>query len=207
MDILIATNNRDKIREIKQVFLLPEVVWHTLDEFPDSPIVVEDGNTLFENAFKKAYMTAEFTGLPTIADDTGLEVDALNGRPGVFSARFAGENATYTQNVAKLLEVMQTVPDSERQAHFRCVAVYYRPGLTLSEEGRIDGIILRQVRGTGGFGYDPVFYIPETGRTFAEMDLSEKNSISHRGQAFARLAKKLQSAGKLITDNFRGDFF
>ncbi|MCK9560131.1 MAG: RdgB/HAM1 family non-canonical purine NTP pyrophosphatase [Candidatus Marinimicrobia bacterium] len=196
MDILIATNNRDKIREIKRVFVLPEVVWHTLDEFPNSPVVVEDGNTLFENALKKAYMVAEFAGLPTIADDTGLEVDALNGQPGVFSARFAGENATYAQNVNKLLEVMQTVPDSQRQAHFRCIAVYYRPDLTLSEEGRIDGIILRQARGKGGFGYDPVFFLPEIGRTFAEMDLSEKNLISHRGQAFARLAQKLKLAGK-----------
>jgi XTP/dITP diphosphohydrolase len=176
--------------------VLPGVVWHTLDEFPNSPVVVEDGNTLFENALKKAYMVAEFAGLPTIADDTGLEVDALNGQPGVFSARFAGENATYAQNVTKLLEVMQTVPDSQRQAHFRCIAVYYRPDLTLSEEGRIDGIILRQARGKGGFGYDPVFFLPEIGRTFAEMDLSEKNLISHRGQAFARLAQKLKLAGK-----------
>jgi len=201
MDILIATHNRDKIREIKRIFRLPELVWHTLDEFPDCPKVIEDGNTLFENAFKKARMMAEFTGLPTIADDTGLEVDALNGQPGVFSARFAGENATYAQNVAKLLEVMRDVPDTERQAHFRCVAVYYRPDLTLAEEGRIDGIILRQPRGNGGFGYDPVFYVPQLGRTFAEMDLNEKNSLSHRGQAFARLANKLKSVDKFVTDN------
>jgi len=201
MDILIATNNRDKISEIKEVFLLPGLVWHILDEFPNCPRVVEDGNTLFENALKKALMIAEFTGLPTIADDTGLEVDALNGQPGVFSARFAGEGATYAQNVAKLLEVMQGVPDSQRQAHFRCVAVYYRPDLTVSAEGRIDGIILRQVRGKGGFGYDPVFWVPKLGRTFAEMDLNEKNAISHRGQAFARLAQKLKLAGKFESNN------
>ncbi|HNZ36283.1 MAG: RdgB/HAM1 family non-canonical purine NTP pyrophosphatase [Candidatus Marinimicrobia bacterium] len=201
MDILIATHNRDKVREIKRIFSLPELIWHTLDEYPDCPKVVEDGNTLFENAYKKARMIAEFTGLPTIADDTGLEVDALHGQPGVFSARFAGENATYAQNVAKLLEVMRDIPDSERQAHFRCVAVYYSPDLTLVEEGKIDGIILRQPRGNGGFGYDPVFYLPQLGRTFAEMDLSEKNSLSHRGQAFTRLANKLKSVDKFVTDN------
>lgn len=201
MDILIATNNRDKVREIKRVFDIPGVVLHTLDEFPDCPKVVEDGNTLLENALKKASMVAEFTGLPTIADDTGLEVEALNGQPGVFSARFAGEEATYAQNVAKLLAVMQAVPDADRQAHFRCVAVYFRPDLTVSEEGRIDGMILRERRGEGGFGYDPIFFVPEAGLTFAEMPLSDKNAISHRGQAFARLAAKLKSADTFTTDN------
>ncbi len=202
MDILIATNNHDKIREIQRVFDVSGVTLHTLSEFPDCPKVVEDGNTLFENALKKAQMVADFTKLPTIADDTGLEVDALGGRPGVYSARFAGEEVTYAQNVDKLLEVMRPVPDSGRTAHFRCVAVFYRPDLTVSEEGRIDGIILRERRGSGGFGYDPVFFVPETGQTFAEMDLSVKNAISHRGQAFARLAVKLKSIANFPTDNF-----
>jgi len=202
MNILIATNNRDKVREIEQVFDLPDLILHTLDEFPGCPKVDEDGNTLFDNAFKKASMVAEFTGLPTIADDTGLEVDALNGQPGVYSARFAGENATYTQNVTKLLEAMQTVPDDKRQAQFRCVAVYYQPDWTVAAEGCIHGKILRERRGNGGFGYDPVFYVSEVGKTFAEMDIKLKNTISHRGQAFARLAAKLKSNDKFITDNF-----
>jgi len=201
MNILIATNNRDKVREIKQAFQMPALIIHMLDEFPDCPQVVEDGNTLFENALKKASMVAKFTGLPTIADDTGLEVDALDGQPGVYSARFAGEQATYAQNVAKLLEVMQSIPDSERQAHFRCVAVYYRPDLMVTEEGRIDGIILRNVRGKGGFGYDPVFYVPSIGRTFAEMDLAAKNAISHRGQAFRRLSATLKTNDKFLINN------
>lgn len=201
MNILIATNNRDKVREIKQAFQMPALIIHTLDEFPDCPQVVEDGNTLFENALKKASMVAKFTGLPTIADDTGLEVDALDGQPGVYSARFAGEQATYAQNVAKLLEVMQSIPDSERQAHFRCVAVYYRPDLMVTEEGRIDGIILRNVRGNGGFGYDPVFYVPSIDRTFAEMDLAAKNAISHRGQAFRRLSATLKTNDKFLINN------
>ncbi len=191
MVIVLATNNRDKVAEIKRIFNLPGVQLLTLEDFPGAPHPLEDGNTLEENALKKAKEMAEFTGLPTIADDTGLEVDALGGKPGVCSSRFAGERATYAQNVARLLEEMAEVPDDKRNACFRCVAVYYSPSLQIIEEGRIEGIILRERRGNGGFGYDPVFYVPEEGKTFAELDIAEKNAISHRGQAFRRLAQAL----------------
>jgi len=192
MEILIATNNQDKIREITRVFQLPGVNLHTLADFPDFPAVEEDGNTLTENALKKARMLADYTGFATIADDTGLEVAALGGLPGVRSSRYAGEKATYAQNVAQLIRTMRDIPVSARQARFRCIAVFYHPTLTLIEEGQIEGMILDEPRGTGGFGYDPVFLIPSLGKTFAELDLRTKNSISHRGQAFSRLAQKLE---------------
>ena len=137
-------------------------------------------------------MLAEFTELPTISDDTGLEVDALGGKPGVYSSRFAGENVSYDDNVEKLIREIMPFPKEKRTARFRTVAVFYQPDMVIAEEGVIEGTILTERRGSGGFGYDPIFYIPEKGKTFAELDHDEKNAISHRGQAFSRLYKSLK---------------
>jgi len=190
--ILISSNNRDKIREIRNIFELPRVQLITLDAYPGAPEVIEDGNTLYENALKKAMMLTEFTGLPTISDDTGLEVDALGGRPGVYSSRYAGENASYDDNVEKLIREIGAFPAEKRTARFRTVAVFYHPDRVISEEGTVEGLILTERRGAGGFGYDPIFYIPEKGKTFAELTTGEKNAISHRGKAFTRLCTSLQ---------------
>jgi XTP/dITP diphosphohydrolase len=199
MEVLIASNNPDKIREIRKIFMFPNVHFCSLQEFPDAPVVEEDGNTLYKNALKKAKMLSEYTGLSAIADDTGLEVSALENRPGVYSARFAGEQASYDDNIDKLLFEMQSVPEKCRQARFRTVAIFYHPSLVLSAEGMVSGIILRERRGNLGFGYDPVFYIPAYDKTFAEMTDAEKNNISHRGQAFQQLKIGLQSKLKQLS--------
>jgi len=200
MKLLISSNNRDKIKEIRSIFQLPNVELVTLESIPNAPEVVEDGNTLYENALKKASMLYEFSGLPTISDDTGLEVDALNGRPGVYSARFAGENATYDDNVEKMIREMQSVSIKNRTARFRTVAVFYHPDLLIHEEGVIEGTILSEKRGIGGFGYDPIFYVSGKKKTLAELSHDEKNAISHRSQAFSRLYKSLLKQLPSITD-------
>jgi XTP/dITP diphosphohydrolase len=199
--ILISSNNRDKIKEIRNIFQLPWVQLITLDAYPDAPEVIEDRNTLYENALKKAMMLAEFTGLPTISDDTGLEVDALGGRPGVYSSRYAGENASYDDNVEKLIREISPFSAEKRTARFRTVAVFYHPDRIISGEGTVEGLVLAERRGVGGFGYDPIFYIPEKGKTFAELTPGEKNAISHRGKAFTRLCTLLQHQIPSLTKN------
>jgi len=198
LDILIASNNRDKLEEIRQIFRLPGIRFRYLHEFPAAPEVEEDGNSLHENALKKARVLSEFSGLPAISDDTGLEVDALDGKPGVYSARFAGEQASYRDNVRKMLRVMQGIPVEKRQARFRTVALFYGADAILTGEGCVEGSILTEERGEQGFGYDPIFYVSAASKTYAEMNTSEKNAISHRGRAFqqlnTRLAEYLHSA-------------
>jgi len=190
--ILVASHNPDKAAEIKTIFESTGVQVQTLDAFKKAPEVVENGNTLEENALKKAREIYDFTGIPTLADDTGLEVDALNGAPGIYSARFAGENATYDDNVNKLLVEMETVADKNRTARFRTVAAFYDGTHTITSDGAVEGIILRSRRGDGGFGYDPVFESLETKQTFAEMTSNAKNAISHRGRALRKLYLQLQ---------------
>jgi XTP/dITP diphosphohydrolase len=196
--VVLATANRDKAAEI--VVIVAEVVgdrWELLPRPDDVPEVEETGETLEENAILKAAALAAATGLPAIADDTGLEVDALGGQPGVRTARYSGEGATYASNVAKLLEELQGV--TERRACFRTVAALARPGVSgaVLAHGVVVGEIATEARGAGGFGYDPVF-VPAGagGRTFAEMDADEKNALSHRGRAFRALAAMI--AGGLI---------
>ncbi len=198
--ILISSNNPDKIKEIRAIFRLPGVELLTLADFPDAPEVIEDGNTLSENALKKASMLNEFSGLPTIADDTGLEVNGLNGQPGVYSARYAGENASYADNVQKLIREIQNVPEERRSARFRTVAVFYHPEIVLRAEGTIEGQILTEQRGQNGFGYDPIFYVPAYRKTLAELSPREKNAISHRGQAFTRLYQSLRKEFPSLTN-------
>lgn len=193
MKIVLATGNRDKIRELRHALdgLAIEIL--TRDDFPGIPETIEDGATLDANALKKARELCGATGLPAVADDTGLEVDALNGEPGVYSSRFAGPGATYADNVNLLLKRMEGVPEKARKAQFRCVIALVEPtGAEILVEGVCEGRILTGARGDGGFGYDPVFLVPSFGRTFAEMSVAEKDGISHRGRAMARMRRLLE---------------
>ena len=186
---VLATANRDKAAEIEAI-LGPGVGLVTRPDSVDD--IDETGETLEENARLKAKALVDATGRPAIADDTGLEVRALDGRPGVHSARFAGPNATYADNVARLLREMKGVAD--RRARFRTVALALWPdGREVVAEGAVDGTIVHEARGANGFGYDPVFEPDGTGRTFAEMSADEKNAVSHRGRAFGALAEMLRS--------------
>lgn len=190
--ILVASRNPDKAAEIKQIFTSTGVDVKTLDDYEGVPEVVEDGQTLKENALKKAREVYIATGIPTLADDTGLEVDALNGAPGIYSARYAGNDATYDDNVRKLLGSMHRVDTAQRSARFRTVTAFYDGTHAVTAEGVVEGQILHERRGTGGFGYDPVFESLETKRTFAEMTAEAKNAISHRGRALRKLYIQLQ---------------
>ena len=190
--IVLATHNRDKLKEIRRLLDPAQFELLTLDDFDDFPEIEEDGATLEENALKKAREVYRATGLLSVADDTGLEVDALGGRPGVYSSRFAGENASYADNVRKLLEEMKDVPPDERTARFRCVVAIVDGRRETTVEGICEGRITTEPRGQGGFGYDPVFSVPEAGKTFAEMSAEEKNAVSHRGRAFRKAAQVLQ---------------
>ena len=190
MRLVLATANRDKVAEI--AVILGDSI--ELAPRPDSvPDVIEDADTLEGNARLKAVAILEATGEPAVADDTGLEVDALGGAPGVHSARFAGEDATYADNVAKVLADLGGVPEGERGARFRTVALVRFPdGAEVVAEGVVEGTISTEARGDRGFGYDPVF-IPADGdgRTFAQMTAAEKHAVSHRGRAFRSLATAL----------------
>jgi XTP/dITP diphosphohydrolase len=193
---VIASANRDKAAEIRAVLEAAVPGIELIDRPDDVPDVEETGDTLEANALLKARALVEATGIASISDDTGLEVAALDGAPGVYTARFAGEGATYAQNVAKLLRELDGVAD--RRARFRAVAaVAYPDGTTVAVEGVMDGTIAPEARGENGFGYDPVF-IPNDGdgRTFAEMASAEKHQYSHRGRSLRALAARLaQSAG------------
>lgn len=186
--IVLATTNLDKIREIRAV--LGDLGWELKAqyEFPGLPAVVEDGETYAANALKKAGSVAAQTGLPALGDDSGLEVDALGGAPGMYSARFAGPNATYADNRRLLLERLRGVPVSHRGARFRCTMALVSPsGLTRLVEGVIEGRIAERETGSGGFGYDHLFELPDRGVTFAELSPDEKNRISARGRALAHI--------------------
>jgi len=193
---VLATANPDKATEIATVLREAGAAIELVERPADLPDVDETGATLEENARLKAIEVSVRTGLPAIADDTGLEVDALDGAPGVRSARFAGEDATYADNVALLLERLAGVPDDRRTARFSTVAVARWPdGREVAAIGSVEGRIIREARGAGGFGYDPVFVPTEgDGRTFAEMSPADKHACSHRGRAFRTLAERLRAA-------------
>jgi len=190
-ELVLATRNRHKVEELVALLGDLGITIHTLDEFPDAPDVVEDGDTCEANAVKKARAIAEFTGLPAVADDTGLEVVALGAQLGVDAARYAGEDATYEDNCRKLLRELMGVPREQRTARFLTVAAIALPsdGIRVAR-GTLDGMIAEEASGTRGFGYDPVFLIPELGKTLAQLSASQKNTISHRAKAFT-LAKDL----------------
>lgn len=186
-ELVLATRNRHKIEELVALLGNQGITIHTLDEFPDVPDVLEDGDTCEANAVKKARVIAEFTGLPAVADDTGLEVDALGGRPGVYAARYAGEGASYEDNCRKLLQELLGVPRGQRTARFLTVAAIALPsgGIRVAQ-GTLAGVIAEEASGTLGFGYDPVFLIPALGKTLAQLSADQKNTISHRANAFTQ---------------------
>lgn len=197
MRVVLATANAGKLREL-QALLVP---LGFLVE-PQSSLRIEPpeetGATFLDNALLKAHHAARLATLPALADDSGLEVDALGGLPGVRSARFAGGDASDAANIGKLLEELRGIPAAQRTARYRCIIVFVRSDLDaapLVGEGVWEGRILREPRGTGGFGYDPVFEVPGTGRTAAELSASEKNALSHRGQALRALAARLAEEG------------
>jgi XTP/dITP diphosphohydrolase len=184
MKLVLATNNIHKIREIKDLLTGLQVEIMTKDAFPGFPDVEEIGSTLESNARLKAEEIFEFTRVPSLADDSGLEVDALGGAPGVMSARYAGEGCNFEDNNRKLLKALVGIPAEKRSARFRCViALCVASGDTRIVEGTVEGRITTEIRGVEGFGYDPVFEIPHLGLTFAEMPAEQKNSMSHRGRA------------------------
>lgn len=190
--LVLATTNKDKIREIKDVLRRLDVEILSLEDYPEIPPVVEGGHSFEENAVKKAQLVYQFTGLPSLADDSGLEVDYLGGAPGVLSSRFAGEGASYEDNNQKLLRLLKGVPKEKRTARFRCVLALASRDKTHIIEEKCEGLITDEPKGKNGFGYDPVFLVPELGKTFAEMGLDLKNKISHRGKALRKLKKILE---------------
>lgn len=190
IEIVLATRNKDKIKEIKKVLDSSVVKFISLEEFPHLPKIVEDGRTLKENAIKKARIVAKLTGKVALADDSGLEVEALKGAPGVYSSRFAGKGCTYADNNRKLLKLMRNLPQERRDALFRCViALAFPEGKVKTVEGIIKGKISHRTIGRYGFGYDPVFIVSSYGKTFAQLGPEIKNKISHRALALRKIKK------------------
>ena len=192
--LLIGTNNRDKASELRR--LLAATSWEVkgLDAYPSVPPPVEDADTFEGNAFLKARYFVRHHRVPCVSDDSGIEVDALDGEPGVYSARYAGENCTYDDNNQKMLKALGDIPDSERSARFVCFAAFVDTnGAAHAELGTVEGRIAHEIRGNNGFGYDPIFIPSGYDKTFGEMDPGEKQSISHRGKAFRKLCIHLES--------------
>ncbi|MDM8553093.1 XTP/dITP diphosphatase [Desulfobacterales bacterium HSG2] len=184
--LVIATRNKGKTAEIKELLKGFPVEIRNLDDFGPIPEAVEDGDTFDENAYKKSSLAARVLGYPALADDSGLAVEAMNGAPGVYSARYGGEDATDEQRSAKVLQEMEG--RSNRKAAFECVISIAVPtGPALTYEARCEGLITEQPAGSNGFGYDPIFYYPPLEKTFAELTREEKNGVSHRGKAFKEL--------------------
>ena len=190
--LLIATTNPGKLREFAELLADLPVTLQSLLDLPGSPTVPEDGSTYLENARTKALAIARWSGRIALADDSGLEVDALAGAPGVHSARYAGAAQDPRANLVKLLQALDGVPEARRTARFRCVLVVAKPsGETLAAEGTCEGCITGAPSGRGGFGYDPIFFYPPAARTFAELPAATKNHVGHRGRACARLRQQL----------------
>ncbi|KXS43967.1 MULTISPECIES: XTP/dITP diphosphatase [unclassified Candidatus Frackibacter] len=186
--LYLATGNAGKIKEMKELLAGLDVEIVTADAYDSVPEVIEDGDTLEENAIKKARELADYTGLMTVADDTGLLVDALNGNPGIYSARYAGKDATYKDNNRKLLQKLKDVSLNERTARFKTVAALVNPdGKVKTVEGICEGLIGKELKGEEGFGYDPLFIPEGYEETFAQLSPEIKNEISHRAKALEKL--------------------
>ena len=193
-EVVLATRNRHKVEELATLLGDLGIRIRTLADFPHAPEVEEDGATCEANAIKKACEIARATGLTAVADDTGLEVDALDGRPGAYAARYAGEHATYEDNCRKLVQELEGVPQKRRTARFITVAAIAIPGEPVQvTQGVLTGYIAEKASGSKGFGYDPLFYVPELKATLAEISAEQKNRISHRAKAFLQ-AKELLRA-------------
>ena len=188
--IVLATTNKGKTKEMQDILKDYPIEIKNLSDFGPIPEVIEDGETFDDNAYKKAAFTAKVLGYPALADDSGLCVDALDGAPGVYSARYAGENATDAENVAKLLEALKD--EENRKAAFQCViSIAVSTGAALTYEGRCEGILTREPAGDNGFGYDPLFFFPEFNKTFAQLSLAEKAGVSHRGKALKEVTDEM----------------
>ena len=191
MKIVIATHNKNKFKELHLGLSSLNIELLSLDDFPEIGEIIEDGATLKDNALIKARTVHKITSFPTISDDTGLAVDALNGEPGVYSARYAGENCTYLDNVNKMLSEMKNIQQNKRTATFTTVMAYVDDKMELTAKGVVKGIITDKIKGIGGFGYDSIFYVHNKGKTFSEMNIEEKNLVSHRSKAIEALKVKL----------------
>lgn len=195
MELVIATRNQGKLKEIRRLLAESGIEVRGLESFPELPEVEEGGATFAENARKKAETIARLTGRLTLADDSGLEVAALHGAPGVYSARYAGAGASDGDNNAKLLAALEGFPAEQRQGAFCCAMALAAPGQeTRLFFGRVEGRILTEPRGAGGFGYDPLFLVREFAQTMAELSLETKNRISHRGQALRQALEVLRES-------------
>ena len=187
LEILIATNNLGKVKEIKDILNSPEIKILTIKDFPDLPRVEEDGKNYQENAFKKARKISEYTGKICLADDSGLEIDYLKGKPGIYSSRWGNSDE---ERINKVLKLLKNVPKNKRNAKFVCAAVLVFPdGKTYMVKEECKGSITFKPKGTHGFGYDPIFLVPEYNKTFAELGDEIKNRISHRGKAMRKMAE------------------
>lgn len=193
--LILATSNKDKAREIAEILSDTPFVVTTMKEEGYDPDIVEDGKTFEENALIKARTVhALAKGAYVMADDSGLCIDALDGAPGIYSARFCGENSTYPEKFAKIFEMLKDVPEENRTAKFVCSIAVVRPdGSEFTVRGEVCGVLHEKPMGDGGFGYDPIFYVPEFGMTTAQMTKEQKNSISHRGKASRAMAEKLKA--------------
>lgn len=194
--IVLATKNQGKIREMRALLAPMNIEVLSLADFAPIADAEENGATFAENAMIKARYYYAHTNTACLADDSGLEVDALGGRPGVYSARYSGERATDETNNAKVLAEMTDVPADERTARFRCSMALVGDGIELTADGTCEGILLTELRGEGGFGYDPLFYVPAFERTLAELSQEEKNGISHRGAAVRKMAELIAETAK-----------
>lgn len=194
--LLLGSTNPHKLQEIKPLFDELNIALLSLADMDPIPEIEEDGLTFEANAAIKARICFEAFKMPVFADDSGLEVKALAGAPGVYSARYAGEHSDYLANNMLLLKNMQNIPENERQARFVCTVCYKDAHSELYFTGSSEGIILNEFRGTGGFGYDPLFYIPHLGKTYAQLSMEEKNILSHRGKAIAKFVKYLKKNTK-----------
>lgn len=192
MRIIIATGNKDKVREINEILAGTEFDAVSMKEVGINPEIIEDADTFRGNALKKAMTVHEYTDDYVMADDSGLCIDALDGAPGIYSARFCGEDSTYPEKFAKINEMLKGVPDEKRTAHFTCAIAVVRPdGTSFTVEEYFNGVLLKEPVGENGFGYDPIFFVPEYNMTSAEMSIDLKNSMSHRGKALRSMVEKL----------------
>ena len=192
MKIVFASGNEGKVREIREMLEGMGIELVSLSNYTHMPEIIEDGKSFLENALKKAKIISEFTGETVLADDSGLQVEVLGGEPGIYSSRYAGEKATDEENNAALLAKLKNIPQEKRTAFFICVLVLYRKDGSYDYfEGKWNGQIIDERFGNNGFGYDPIFLVPELKMTAAELPAEIKNKVSHRGQAVAQLKKKL----------------
>ncbi|MCA9796998.1 MAG: RdgB/HAM1 family non-canonical purine NTP pyrophosphatase [Candidatus Eremiobacteraeota bacterium] len=200
---VVATGNPHKIEEIRAILKDYPVELKSLADFDPTPEPVENGTTYLENALIKARAYARHTGAACLADDSGLEVDAMGGQPGLHSARFAGADTPHSQKILKVLERLSDLPTEQRSARFRCVAaLVYPDGREESVEGVCEGRIAQKPSGDGGFGYDPIFELPHRGCTMAEIEAEEKNTISHRARAFLGLMEALDIAPQSVSNSY-----